>query len=240
MKKLLLGFLLLSACHRPMVLSDSHYRQIRIKGDTIPSPEMQAWIKPYKDELGKTMNKVLIQSAEFMEKAQPEGKLGNLLADGLLEEANKLTQKHVDAALLNYGGIRTSLPAGPVTVGRVFEILPFDNQVVVVEISDSIMQLLLNKFAFKKGTPVAGIRFTIKSGQAINVKVGGAPLSKRTYRVALPDYIANGGDDCGFLINQPKEDLNILLRDLFLKRFESLGAAGKTLSASLDGRITVE
>ena len=73
------------------------------------------------------MNTVIGFSTIGLTKKLPESGLGNLIADAMKEMAQKKYATKVDAAFVNYGGIRSYIPKGEITIGKIFEIMPFDN-----------------------------------------------------------------------------------------------------------------
>jgi 2',3'-cyclic-nucleotide 2'-phosphodiesterase (5'-nucleotidase family) len=106
-----------------------------------------------------------------------------------------------DVALLNSGGIRKDLPAGPVTLLDVNQMLPFANELVVVELTGADLRRVAqaNAQAATEGSygilQVAGLAYTYRekagAAQLAEVTVDGEPLrDDRTYSVALPDYVA--------------------------------------------------
>lgn len=199
---------------------------------------LQATLKPYRDSLESQVNAVLIYSDAAMAKAQPESALGNLLADIMLIEVSRKYEA-VDVALLNYGGIRASLPKGEVTMGAVMEIMPFMNYVVIMELDGRLMQQLLDHWAAKGGTPISGVRFTREDKSAVDVTIGGKPLQPdQRYKLATIDYLADGGDGCDFLKNaEMRMRTPELVRDLYVTVFKEMHAQGITLKPVLDERI---
>ena len=109
-----------------------------------------------------------------------------------------------------------------------FELLPFDNDLVIVKFKGNQLQDILNQIATKKGEPVSGIRMRINQNLAEEIS---------TYYVVSSDYLLNNGDN--FQIPTPIEriDLNIKLRDAVFKYFIELKKNQITLSPKLDGRI---
>ncbi|MBL4593959.1 MAG: 5'-nucleotidase C-terminal domain-containing protein, partial [Flavobacteriales bacterium] len=99
-------------------------------------------IQPYKIKLDAEMNEALVISSEEFpkESGKSETKLGNLVADLSLEIANNLYKPldgdSIDFCLLNFGGLRTSLPKGEITRGKIFELMPFENELIVVTITE--------------------------------------------------------------------------------------------------------
>jgi 2',3'-cyclic-nucleotide 2'-phosphodiesterase (5'-nucleotidase family) len=200
--------------------------------------ELQTILSPYRDSLESQVNAVLIRSDVAMAKAQPESALGNMLADIMLIEVGRKYEA-VDVALLNYGGIRASLPKGEVTMGDVMEILPFMNYVVILELDGRLMQQLLDHWAAKGGTPISGARFSRVENKAIAVTIGGRPIDMhRTYKLATIDYLAEGGDGCGFLKTAKVRLVTPeLVRDLYITAFQGMHQQGISLKAVLDDRI---
>jgi len=199
---------------------------------------LQATLKPYRDSLNTQVNAVLIMSDAAMAKAQPESALGNMLVDIMLIEVSRKYEA-VDVALLNYGGIRASLPKGEVTMGAVMEIMPFMNYVVILEMDGRLMQQLLDHWASKGGTPISGARFTREDKKAADVTIGGKPIQlDKRYKLATIDYLADGGDGCDFLKNaEMRMRTPELVRDLYVTVFKQMHEQGIRLQPVLDERI---
>ena len=134
MAAVFIAFLL--AC-QPAVYEKTQNSSINIIETTTEHQQATALISPFKDSLEKEMNEVLVLSAEEFpkEKGKIETKLGNLVADLSMEIAQKMYNGNIDFCLLNFGGLRTSLPKGEITRGKIFELMPFENELVVISIS---------------------------------------------------------------------------------------------------------
>lgn len=203
-------------------------------------PEILAMISPYKAQVEQEMNVVIGQAVETMEKS--EGTLGNWMADVVLRQGQIYDGGHLDCALLNSGGIRIpALQKGPITKGLIFELMPFDNQLVVVEMNASVFRQLADKMAARGGWPLSeGLTYTIKDGKAVDVLIRGeAPDPAKTYRILLPDYIANGGDDCFFLVDQPQKELGVLVRDAIIECVSRDSREGRDQYPGQLGRISI-
>ena len=176
------------------------------------------------------MNDIIAVAGMSLEKRQPEGTLGNILSDAMLIMAREKYKTTVDASFVNFGGIRLpAIAAGNITRGKIFELSPFDNVVVLQKVSGKIMQQFLNLVAGRGGWPCAGISYQIKNKQAVNVNIGGNPIAENSiYTIALVDYIANGGDDCEMLKVLPQENNGYLFRDAILEYFSRQYKEGKT------------
>lgn len=202
-------------------------------------------IKPYKMKLEADMGAVLAINEATMFKSNPEGALGNFVADLTLKKTNDYCKEDniepADLCLLNNGGLRTTLPEGEITRRRVFELLPFENMIVILTLSGAKTQQLFNFLARINGMPLAGATMTINNKKPENVMIDGAPLdTTKQYRVATSDYLAYGGDKMRFFKDPVKfEILNHKLRDAIIEFMMEEHADGKKLSAKKDGRIKV-
>ncbi|HSO89379.1 MAG TPA: 5'-nucleotidase, partial [Draconibacterium sp.] len=156
---------------------------------------------PYKNILEKDMSRVISISEKEMVKGKPESGLTNLLADLLLEEGQKEVvrmnlQIEPVVSFFNYGGIRTWLPKGEVTVGKIFELMPFENEMVFIQLTGEQLQQFYDIVAENGGSSVGGVRFIISNGKAKNIMIDGKKLdSASKYWMVTNDYAANGGDD---------------------------------------------
>ena len=186
------------------------------------------------------MNAIVGHAELSMDKKMPESMLGNFMADAFLSMAKEKFNTHVDISLMNYGGIRlTQLPAGPVTRGKIFELMPFDNLVVLQRMKGSELQVLLDLMASRGGWPVAGMSMQIKDKKAVNVTIGGQPLDpSKIYVVANSDFLANGGDELDVLRTIPQENKGYLMRDALFDYIEKLKSAGKNIGAAIENRVT--
>lgn len=207
-------------------------------------------IKPYKEKLDAEMNEVLVISAEEFpkEKGKPETKLGNLVADLSLEVATEIYGDSIDFCLLNFGGLRTSLPKGEITRGKIFELMPFENELVVVSISKEQFNSLIS-YLYKVGGQPISKGITLYENIEINSDVIDAKfiINENKYRVnnefkiLTSDYLSEGGDKMNFFLNPIKtEKVDIKLRDAIIQYCVQENAKGHQLTGKLDGRITFE
>ncbi len=232
---LLLAF---GAC-KPLQIVEYKAKEIPIAENIASSnSDIASYISLYHDSLEKEMGIVIAQNPVTLTKEQPESTLGNLLVDALWDETMLTLDKKIDIAIMNQGGIRLpQLPAGDVSVGKVYELMPFDNMAVVQEFSGVELQQFFNSMASVGGWPVAGASYVIENGKAVRLMIGGEPLSyEKKYSVVLSDYLANGGDKLDMLKNKPQENTGVLLREMFLRYF----ARKKVLTSAVEGRVIIQ
>lgn len=208
-----------------------------------------AILAPYKLSLDSVMNAVVGQTAFALPKepGKVETLLGNFVADACLSRGNAMYHPAdglpAQVCVLNNGGLRASLPAGSITRGNVFELMPFDNEIVVVTISGKKMWDLVRFCCASGGVPVAGVNIGMKPDKTPGtVLIGGMPFdSTKTYKVMTSDYLANGGDKMGFLKDPiQQEKTGYLIRNAILDTFSEAQKAGKMISPVTDGRMHYE
>ncbi|MBX2959118.1 MAG: 5'-nucleotidase C-terminal domain-containing protein [Flavobacteriales bacterium] len=201
-------------------------------------------IEPYKNALDSEMNEVLVFSAmEFpKEKNKPETLLGNLVADLSLEIiTKKFPESKIDFCLLNNGGLRTSLPKGEITRGKIFELMPFDNELVIVTITENQLINLINYIKNVGGQPISAISFDFFPTENNDVKQLFEENGLSSINILTSDYLAQGGDNMNFFLNPVKyETTGIKLRDAIIAYCISEHKKGNKLNSKLDGRIRFE
>lgn len=195
-------------------------------------------IEPYKIALDSEMNEVLVISAmEFpKEKGKPETLLGNLVADLSLEIiTKKFPESKIDFCILNNGGLRTSLPKGEITRGKIFELMPFDNELVMVTLSTEKAKELIQYIYNVGGQPISGtvLNFNFSVDSVFNQLDLTTPIT-----ILTTDYLATGGDKMDFFLNPINiESTQFKLRDAIIEYCTVEHKKGNQLTSQLDGRI---
>lgn len=197
---------------------------------------------PYKQQLDSEMNQILGYSEVAMIKNNdlPETILGNFFSDAVFEQALK-NDPTIDFSMPSTkGGIRVDVPKGAIKLSNIFELMPFENELVAFTLKGTDVQELINFIAASNGQPVAGIRLKIIDKKPSDVLIQGKAFDpKKKYRVLTSDYIASGGDNAlGFKNPIDKKVLGLKVRDAIISYVKENQAAGKKLNPKLDGRIT--
>ena len=238
------SFLLIACKNNSHEVSKINAKQLKIGNEVKQDSSIIQLFTPYKKKMTKEITKSLSFSTKILERTDGnlQSTLGNLVADLSYKKANELfknkTGKTVDFSMSNYGGIRAAIMKGDVTVSNAFELMPFDNTLVVVELNYDKIKALFNYFVAKKRAhPLSkNIQLTIEN-DSYNVLINGKPIKKdRTYFVATSNYLQKGGDGMIFF-SEPESlfDSNFLIRDAIVDYFESKD----TLRANLDDRVII-
>ncbi|RXK62569.1 hypothetical protein ESA94_06105 [Lacibacter luteus] len=198
------------------------------------------FLQPYTDSVNKSMSTVVGKLAVDMDKRQPEGLLGDFMADAMLSVAEKYYETKIDAAFVNYGGIRIPyVKAGNLTRGQIFEMMPFDNIIILQKVKGAVLKQFLDHIAGRGGWPLSGMSMVIKKGKAENILIGGKTLDlSATYTIANSDYVANGGDNSEMLKAIPQMNKGILLRDALIEYVQEFSKQGKPVTVTVLNRVT--
>ncbi len=153
-------------------------------------------IAPYRAKVDSVKNLVIGNSPSLWDRKSPE--MLNLLSDFVRARGSEIYGKPVDLSIMNKGGIRNSLPAGPITKGEIIDIAPFDNRIVVLDISGKD---LLENFDILAGQDGNGVSSNVRvlydpATKAINsASIDGKEVNPdKRYRLATIDYLAAGND----------------------------------------------
>ena len=162
----------------------------------------------------------------------------------VLKEGSKYTLNTMgfpcDFALINHGGIRSSIPKGDVTNRSMYEIMPFENSAIVIGLKgEQIIEIVNYIISEKKPHPLKGLTFTIdKNNQPKSIMINGKTLDdSKVYYVVTSDYLSNGGDNMIFFKKGiEKYNLDYKLRNIIIDYFKE----NKMIVANKDIRITRE
>lgn len=239
-----LSILLLSGCGtKPLQLTKIEGKQISIDSLLAADTTTDDFIKPYREHLTKEMDIVLAYAPQDITKDrhQTETPLGNFLADLCYHQANPIFQKRtgnsIDFVLLNIGGIRTEISKGDVKVQHAYEVMPFENNMVVATLDASSIHELLNYVAESGSAhPISKqLRIVIENKSFKEAFVHGKPIHTDTlYYVLTSDYLLNGGDNMSFF-KQSKENmvLDYKIRTALIDELKEID----TIPVILDQRV---
>lgn len=198
-------------------------------------------------ELRKSMDKLLDEVIGYAPKPMqaylPESPLLNWACDALYDIANESNLAPVDFSVTNVGGLRCDWSAGDITVRSVYELMPFDNKLVVLDMRGIDVIDLCQQFVPWGGQGVSKqLRMTIYKGKAIDITINGEPVKNtKVYRVATSNYLAGGNDHLKAFKKAVKVESNgDNLRDVFIEYIRRQTAKGKPVAAQKDGRIVVK
>ncbi len=225
------------------ILRNIEGQRIQINYTSSPKDSIENIIAPYRNRINQVLDSVLAYAPIAISKT--DGTLnspaGNLMADIVMQEVNPVfkarTGKNIDFVLLNHGSIRSIISAGNISERTAYEIMPFENSVVIAELDGKAIRAMVS-FLIKSSVPhpIAGIQIIVdknKSLQAVNIQ--GKPFDEnKTYYVATSDYLITGGDKMDFLKEHISlTDSDYLIRNALIDYFKKID----TLTAATDNRF---
>lgn len=207
--------------------------------ESIQDTSFVSELKPYKYQLDLIMNEVIGFAEVNMSAHKPESLLSNLSSDIYKKRASELMGEDVDIAISNMGGLRTQIPMGPITVGRIYQLLPFENELVMLWIKGNDLKELTELFAKMGGQGVSGLQMGIRQGNPENVLINGKPLDiNKIYSIATNDFLALGGDMMVQLTRHVKKrNTGLTVRQVFIDYLKSENARGNKIHPVLENRI---
>ena len=235
-------FSLLGSCTTKYELVKSNREEYKISSDVAVDSTIIKTYLPYKAKLDAEMNEIIGETDVILSKGSslPESVLGNFFADAVFNQVKKLEPKVDFVFPTTKGGLRNDIGKGQIKVSNIFELMPFENQLVMFNLKGNDVLKVVNYIAASNGQPVSGLKFNIKDKQAENIEINGKAFDKNAnYWVVASDYIASGGDDAtGFATPISRKNIGLLVRDALLNEVKDFKAAGKSINTKLDGRIT--
>lgn len=215
--------------------------------ETHESNELESIITPYKIEMEETMNVIIGHCNSALEKYAPESPLGNFSADVMYQAGIEYAKKQEDIdsnllenafCLLNFGGLRSTVNQGDISIGNVYELMPFDNTLTLVQLSAFELSNLLNYLKKVNGQPIAGAEIDL-SGDNVNISIGGEAFDKESdVLIITSDYLAGGGDKMNFFKNSKNMwNSGLLMRDIYIDYIKTVKELGEY---AVEGRIKID
>ena len=169
--------------------------------------------------------------------------LGRLIADA------QRAAGRADVAIMNNGGIRSDLPEGAVTWGTVYQVQPFQNRLLRLTVTGSVLEDALEQCVAGRGgggghlpdCHVAGVEVWYEGRKEAGKRItrvrldNGKDLEKNgTYTLVVSDFMATGGSGFAMLAGAPKQDLDVLDVDALVRY---LGVLRTPVEAPADARF---
>ena len=234
---LLIAIFFAVSCSTSYKTENVQYSNYRIQQYDEGSKSLASIVKPYSDSVNKLMNIVIGYNDARLEKKREGNTLGFFITDAYLEMAKQKFDPKVDAAFMNSGGIRLpEIPAGDITQGKIFELMPFDNLMVLLKMKGSLLKQYLDTLAANEGVVESGMTMQIVNKTVQQVMVGGKPLDLNAdYTIAHSDYVAMSTN----LLKTINRSTNgYLLRDALLDYVKFIHSQNKKVTVTNTDRIS--
>jgi 2',3'-cyclic-nucleotide 2'-phosphodiesterase (5'-nucleotidase family) len=229
---------------------DAHARasQTVIDASVADDPAVEKMVAVYAPKV-RELNTVLGNlKGELRKGGVGAGSLGNFVADGMRWQAQVTSGKPIDLALMNSGGLRrNTIGEGELRARDIFELLPFENALIRVDLTGeqlkSLLNLIVTSNEAQSGARIVYRQISDKKNEAQSFKLR-TPQGEReidpaaTYSVVTIDYLYNVGGRYGILKEgKNMKPLGITLRDAIMNYVKAETAAGRSVKPNLDERF---
>lgn len=234
---LLIAIFFAVSCNTSYKAGNVQYSSYKIQQHDEGSRSLTTIVKPYSDSVNKLMNVVIGYNEAQLEKKSQGNTLGFFITDAYLEMAKQRVDPKVDAAFMNSGGIRLpEMAAGPITQGKIFELMPFDNLMVLLKVKGSLLKQYLDTLAANDGVIESGMTMQIVNNTVQQVMVGSKPLDLNAdYTIVHSDYVAMNSN---LLKNIKRSSNGYLLRDALLDYVKFIHGQNKKVTVINIDRIS--
>ncbi|WP_285722759.1 5'-nucleotidase C-terminal domain-containing protein [Geothrix rubra] len=241
----LLSFL---GAHQPPAVKPGQAESIPVTSAIADDPALAATIAPYAAKIKASFGQPLVKAPQglFRGRRGEENLLGYWVADTMREAARQAIDAPVRFAITNSGGLRANLRPGQLKVEDIYELMPFENELVVVELTGAeVIQVVREGLLRRGGEPCSGVRVKVEGTPAKALLTitwaDGSPIDPaEVVKVATTDYLYGGGDAIPTLRKGRKPfTTGLTLRQILLDRCAALGRAGRDLLPPAPGRYQV-
>jgi 2',3'-cyclic-nucleotide 2'-phosphodiesterase (5'-nucleotidase family) len=231
------SILFILSCNTVYHTGSVQYSGYAVSGGAIADSGFAAYLKPFRDSMDQTMNEVIGEASKRMDIKRPVSTLGNFMSDAFLTMAKEKFDPEADISVMKFGGIRRPyIEAGLVTRSMVFEIMPFDNLMVLVTINGDVLEKFLQEIAVD-GAGVSGLTMTISNKKASNILVAGKPIDLMSqYTLVYSDYNYNNSE---ILKGSKVKMTNYLIRDALEDYLKKMKQMGTPVGEQLENRLHV-
>ncbi len=193
--------------------------------EDIAENEIDTMIETYRLEMKAKMDHVIGYSDSTLTKYEPESPLSNFVADIVMSEAMKfstgndevLMSKVNSFCILNFGGLRATINQGKITIGNIYELMPFDNTIVITKLKSVEIDSIYNYLYKANGQPLSNCQFNLSSNDNLLTIGGQVYDGESEIYVVTSDYLFGGGDKMNFFKKSVKYwDTGILIRDALI------------------------
>lgn len=232
-----------SCKQKPQQLTEISGKQIEIGESIKEDTSITKFVTPFKNRIDEVLDSTLAYAPRYISKTdgQLNTSAGNLMADAVIALSNPVfnarTGHNIDFVLLNQGGIRSPISIGKVTARTGYEVMPFENSVVVVGLNGKAIRAMIAYLVENKTPhPISGIQIILNKDDSLNaVNIQGKPFDEgKIYYVATSNYLVTGGDNMTFFEHHVSiTETDYLIRNIMIDYFGKMD----TIAPKVDDRF---
>jgi 2',3'-cyclic-nucleotide 2'-phosphodiesterase (5'-nucleotidase family) len=226
---------------------ETRARLLDVDGSVPDDPEVLKIIAPYSEKVRELTKVIGRLEGGLNRTGAGAGSLGNFVTNGMAWQAQQKLGKPVALAIMNAGGLRKSeIAAGELRASDIFELLPFENAVVVIDVNGVQLEQLLH---IVTRDAQAGARIWFKyndrdrpefiSGKLVDDNGKEWQIDpNKVYTIVTVDYLLHLKSGAYAILQEGKSTpLNITIRDSIMNYVKGETAAGRPIRAMVDNRF---
>jgi 2',3'-cyclic-nucleotide 2'-phosphodiesterase (5'-nucleotidase family) len=240
---------------QPSPAKDVHVRasQTLIDASLENDPEVDKMVAVYSPKVRELDAVIGTLKGELRKSGTGAGSMGNFVADGMRSQGSLKLGQPIDVAIVNAGGLRRStIGEGDIRIRDIFELLPFENDLVTMELTGeqltSLLEVVTSSREAQSGARIVYFTKPDKTTEFVSARLRDANKTemeidpKKTYRIVTIDYLVNRGGDSFGGLRQGKniKPLGITVRDAIIEYVKAETAAGRVIRPNLDGRFAYD
>ncbi|MBI1967682.1 MAG: 5'-nucleotidase C-terminal domain-containing protein [Gemmatimonadetes bacterium] len=200
-----------------------------------PDSGVAALVARYQRAIDSVTSRPVAQFKFPLRREGGEYALGRLIADA------QRNMGRAEAAIMNNTGIRADVAGGTVTYGDLFQVQPFQNRLLRLTVSGAVLLEALEQVVSGERAHVSGVEVWYDPARPAGRRItrtkllNGRPVDpRRTYTLAVTNFLAAGGSGFGMLRDSPQEDLGLIDLDALIRYLSVLRSP---IDAPADPRI---
>lgn len=235
---IVLGFIFLYGCgsvYQPVKLYHHHYPiDSSYKRDSL----LETYLLPFRDTVAKEMKEVIGVTEFRLDSKRPYTSLGNFMTDAFLNVAKQKFDSSADVSIINFGNFRRpSIEPGKISKSVIFELMPFDNSMVLVQAKGNVLKKYLEEM-MSEGGGISGAELWFSGKILKQVYINGKNIdSSENYVLVSFDYAASNPSKAWFFNQCIRRDCNFLIRDALLEYVRGLKIVNRSNFNELEKRM---
>jgi len=231
--------LFLFSCNTSYHPGSLRFTDYPVEASSVSDTTFGKYLKPFRDSMDMVMSEAVGDIAQRMDVKRPVTTLGNFMCDAFVYMAKEKFDPKAEISFMGLGSIRRPyIEAGPVTRGAIFEVMPFDNLMVLITVKGNLLKKFIEEM--EEGGGIAGFTISIKDKKVMNIMVGGREIDEQAeYTIVSSDYYANNPAKSWFYGQAKRKDTNYLIRDAIIDYVKIMKKNGTPLGTQLENRITL-
>ena len=227
---------------------ETRARLLTVDSSIPDDPEVLKIIAPYEDKV-RELSKVIGRLEGGLSKTGVGGgSLGNFVTDAIRAQAQAKLGTTIVLAMVNNGGLRKNeIAAGELRASDIFELLPFENALVAVDVTGAQLTKIL-QVVTRDAQSGARIQFKYNdrdrpefiSGKLVDANGKEQEIDQnQTYTIITIDYLMRLNSGAYAILQEGKNPrpLNVTLRDAVMNYVKSETAAGRAVRGVVDNRF---